>query len=131
MTQYLQEFANKHGIVLEKEGEVGFGRSCVGFTHGSGYIDFNPCKMGGDYKDIKELYDERLWAPDEVDSYHKHQCLAVLVHGDDYDEGLKQLEVWIRHLESQGEVEVVDYETGATGIQAVLSGHMGKAIKLK
>jgi len=133
MSNYLQEFANKHGIVLTKKGEVGFGRPCVGFTHGGNYVAHNPYTHGGNYEPIKEFEDERLYAPDEVDAYHKHTCLAVLCKDSDegYEEGLKQLEIWIRHLESLGEIEFVSYETGATGMQAMLSGFTGMAIKIK
>lgn len=127
----LLEFANKHSLILEKEGECGFGRPCVGFlTKGSNYLDHNPTNYK-DYSYINGEYDERLDAPSGVEAYHKHDCMAVLVHDDEYEEGLAQLLKWVKHLESQGELEVVEYKNGAEGMQIVVSGATGYAIKFK
>ena len=126
----LSVFADKHGISLVSKGEVGFGRSCVGFTMGSNYIDYCPIDMST-YEPIEKLNDDRLYAPDGVEAYHKHNCLAVLVEDDDYDEALRQLAMWVDHLTSQGEVEIVSYRTGATGMQAMLTGSTGYAITLR
>ena len=125
----LQEFAVKHKIVLEEKGEIGFGRACVGFLHGDNYISYNPTN-DTDYSYIWE-YDSRLGAPGDVDFYHKGNYMAVLVSNNDYDKGLRDLLTWVEHLESQGEVEVVEYPTGATGLQAMISGMFAKAIKFK
>ena len=57
----LQDFANKHKIVLDEHGECGFGRPCVGFLHGDNYIDINP-HHSETYKPIWEI-DDRLYAP--------------------------------------------------------------------
>jgi len=127
----LQEFANKHSLILSKEGEIGFGRACVGFLHGDNYVSYNPIKDGGDYEPIFGKYDDRLCAPDGVNSYHKGDYLAVLVSDKDYNKGLEDLLKWVEHLEKQGEVEVVEYATGATGLQAIISGTHAKALKLK
>tara|TARA_B100001964_G_scaffold6969_1_gene7558 strand:+ start:3273 stop:3689 length:417 start_codon:yes stop_codon:yes gene_type:complete len=127
----LQRFANDHQLILEPKGECGFGRPCVGFLSRSGnYVDYNPCDHK-DYEPIKGFEDDRLYAPEGVNSYHKCDCLAVLVSGDNYDEGLKQLNKWIEHIESLGKVEIESYKTGATGIQAVISGVIGWAIRIK
>jgi hypothetical protein len=125
-----QRFANDHKIVFEDHGEVGFGRPCVGFTSGSGYIDIHPL----DRTDYNELWphDARLAAPRGVEAYHKHNCLAVLVLGDDdYDSAILQLAQWVEHLEAQGAVEIVSYPTGASGLQAMISGMVGKALRFK
>jgi len=127
----LQEFAQKHSIILNEKGEIGFGRPCVGFVHGDNYISFNPLQDGGDYEPIFGEYDDRLYPPEGVESYHKGDYVAVLVSDEKYHKGLKQLLKWVEHLESQGEVEVVEYQTGATGLQAVISGMFGRAIKFK
>ena len=127
----LQEFATKHSLVLSEKGEIGFGRACVGFLHGDNYVSYNPIKDGGDYAPIFGEYDDRLYAPDGVESYHKGDYLAVLVKDEDFKKGLKDLLKWVEHLESQGEVEIVEYETGATGLQAMISGMFAKALKLK
>ena len=126
----LQEFANKHSVVLEKKGEIGFGRACVGFLHGESFISYNPTDSET-FKYILGERDERICSPSGVDSYHKGNYMAVLVSADDYNEGLLQLLKWVEHIESQGEVEVVEYPTGATGLQALISGMYAKAIKLK
>jgi hypothetical protein len=127
----LLAFANKHQLILEEKGECGFGRPCVGFLSKGGinYVDYNPSSYDG-YKDIWE-YDDRLCAPEGVKAYHKHYCMAVLVTDDNYEEGLNQLLKWVEHLESQGEVEVVEYATGAVGVQAIISGITGYAIRFK
>ena len=125
----LQAFANKHKVILEQEGEVGFGRPCVGFIRGTGYVNINPYSEGGDYAAIFEEQD--LAAPACVDYYHKHDCLCVLVGDNDYAAALEELLIWVEHLESKGELEVVTYSTGATGLQATFSGRIGYAIRFK
>lgn len=122
-----QNFANKHKVIFEDKGECGFGRECVGFTTGNQWVDFNP-HSSGDYEPIKGLQNDKFYAPDGVNAYHKHNCLAVLGREDESIIGLAQ---WVKHLESLGEIEIVTYETGATGIQAMFSGCVGRAVKLK
>lgn len=126
--QKLQEFANKHKVVFVDEGSVGFGRACVGFTKGGGYVDFNPI-MPPDYKRI--FPNDEGVRPDIKDVYHKHDCFAVLVHDEDYDEGLRQLCSWIDELETKGGVDLIVYPTGNTGIQAALGGMSNFAFRLK
>ena len=127
----LQRFANNHKLILEDDGECGFGRPCVGFLSQSGnWLDHNPINSET-YESIWPD-DERLYPPKEVDdAYHKHDCMAVLVHNDNYDEALQQLNKWVKHLESQGELFVQEFETGAKGMQAVISGVFGWAIRIK
>lgn len=126
--QNLQRFANEHKVILEDKGEVGFGRPCIGFLHGTRYVAFNPRKHP-DYDHVWPK-DERLCPPSRTaDAYHKHDCLAILVHGDDYDEALAQLNAWVEYLEAQGAVELVEYETGATGMQAIISGLFSHAFR--
>ena len=128
----LQRFANDHQLILEPKGECGFGRPCVGFLSRAGnYVAHNPYSEKGDYELIKEFEDDRLYATDDVNSYHKHDCLAVLVSDGDYDEGLIQLNKWVEHLESLGEVEIVEYKTGAAGLQSVISGLYNYAVRIK
>jgi hypothetical protein len=137
--QNLQRFANDHKVILQDRGEVGFGRPCVGFLGGHGYVDFNPYryKQGEegrqDFEHVPELQDDRLRPPRDTvtDAYHKHDCLAVLVHNDDYDEGLRQLNLWVEHLEAQGRVEIVEYDTGAVGLQAAMTGFIGRAVVIR
>jgi hypothetical protein len=123
-----QRFAAEHKIVFEEEGECGFGRECVGFTSGRGYIDHNPISVGNNYERIKDLECKDCYPPSGVEAYHKHDCLAVLGRGKGAIIGLAS---WVQKLEAAGKVSVVEYRTGATGIQAVLSGVVGKAVVVK
>ena len=126
----LQAFAGKLGVRLETNGKVGFGRPCVGFTDGSdgNYIDYNPLRFP-DYDNVW-VPDPRLEAPDGVRAYHKHNCFAVLVHDGKYITALSQLLDWMNHLEAQGKLYLCEYKTGATGIQAMISGKVGYAIRI-
>ena len=127
----LNVFANKHKLILEDNGEVGFGRPCVGFiSKGGNYLDYNPYSHP-DYEPIWER-DERLEPPKDVtDAYHKHDCFAVLVHNENHEDALRQLLLWVKHLEKQGELEVVEHNTGAEGVQAILSGVIGYSLRFK
>lgn len=58
-----ERFAVDHKVIFDDEGEVGFGRECVGFRDGGKYIDHNPCTSGGDYEPIKELACDACHAP--------------------------------------------------------------------
>ena len=123
----LNDFAEKHGVKFEANGEVGFGRPCVGFLKNDAYIDFTPYNM--DTFDPVFPNDERLVEPDGVeDAYHKHDCMAVLVHDDDYEKALNQLSVWVDYLEGVG-VKLVEYKNGHTGINALLHGTAGWAFR--
>ena len=126
----LERFALKHKLVLQERGEVGFGRPCVGFCHGDQYVNYNPHKSDGDYKQIEKLYDNRHHQLTPEDAYHKHTCMAVLVHNENYDEALRQLGDWVEKLERIG-VEVIEFKTGAKGVQAIMTGLFGRALKLR
>ncbi len=121
----IQEFANRFKIIFEDEGECGFGRECVGLTSGTSYIDYNPHKHP-DYDQIEEFYDERLSQIAPPNAYHKHDCLAVLGRGD---EAIRELSDWVDKLNELGAV-VEKYSTGATGIQAMISGLVGHAVRI-
>jgi hypothetical protein len=89
---YLTDWAARYGTTLQIAGEVGFGRECTGILKGSAYIDT------ADVKD-REAYREGgdWWEPE--DAYHKHDCLAVLGHGE---EALDQLYQWVKWLDGHG-----------------------------
>jgi hypothetical protein len=124
----LGAFALKHEVTFDSNGECGFGRECVGFSKDQKWIDYDPL-YGSDYRDHPDFPEDlRLHAPAGVDAYHKHKCMAVLGRGE---EALRQLLAWVRHLEAQGEVEVVRYATGYIGIQAMVSGTHSHALRLK
>ena len=121
----IQEFANRFKLIFEDDGEVGFGRKCVGLTNGSNYVDYNPTQYPN-YDYVEEFYDERLYDIVPENAYHKHNCLAVL--GNE-ESSIIQLSEWIDKLKELGAV-VEKYKTGATGIQALISGTENYAIKL-
>ena len=126
----LTVFAEKHGVLLETKGEIGFGRPCVGFLRGQSYVAYKPLNMKT-YDVIEGFDDDRVDPPEEVNSYHKGDYMAVLVECDDYDEALHQLGLWVDSLKAAGEVEIVSYSTGAVGMQAMLSGSTGHAVRIK
>jgi len=121
----IQQFADTHNIKFEQDGEVGFGRECVGLMKGSNYIDYCPINMET-YGDLPELYDERLLKIAPNNAYHKHDCLAVL--GRD-EEAIRQLSDWVDKLKELN-VSIEEYSTGATGLQAMISGSKGYAVKV-
>ena len=121
----IQEFANRFKLIFEDDGEVGFGRKCVGLTNGSNYVDYNPTQYPN-YDYVEEFYDEKLYDIVPENAYHKHNCLAVL--GNE-ESSIIQLSEWIDKLKELGAV-VEKYKTGATGIQALITGIENYAIKL-
>lgn len=122
----LEKFALKHKLILEEESEVGFGRPCVGYTKGYGYVDFNPYLSDGTLDFV--FPDDEYYEAPVKDAYHKHDCLCVLVRGGDYNKALVQLGEWVDDIEKRGGY-IVEYETGATGIQALLTGVTGHAFR--
>ena len=121
----IQEFADAHGIEFRQEGEVGFGRECVGLIDEDNYVNYNP--TDNNCRRIEHLYDSRLNSIAPENAYHKHDCFAVLGRGET---AIAQLSDWVDKLKELG-VELVEYETGDTGMQALLTGATGKAFKVK
>lgn len=120
-----QRFAAEHKLIFEDDGEVGFGRPCVGFmTRHSSYLDYSPRDCHGPDPTFEVFADcecPEAEPPDSVpDAYHKHDCMAVLGTGDD---AVAQLATWVRHLEAQGTVFVKEFRTGAES-----SGPLGLAL---
>lgn len=122
-----EKFALKHKIIFDEEGECGIGRECVGFSSGNSWIDHNPHNYS-DYKPLKKFACKAARPPAGIDAYHKHDCLAVLGHGE---ASVIQLAKWVKHMEKSGEVEIVEYPTGATGFQALFSGSIGRTVFIR
>jgi len=121
----IQEFANKHKLVFEDEGECGMGRECVGLIRNNSWVSFNPIdSVNYDY--IDGFYSDKFYDISPEDAYHKHDCLAVLGRGE---KAINQLAEWVEKL-NELNVTVESYATGATGFQAMLSGVTGLAVKL-
>ena len=122
----IQEFANRFKLIFEEEGECGFGRECVGLTNGNNYVDYNPTdSVNCDY--IKEFYNDKFYDIAPADAYHKHNCLAVLGRGE---KSIRQLADWVDKLNEMGAVVEI-YATGATGLQAMISGTHNYAVRVK
>jgi hypothetical protein len=107
---YMQTWAAQNNAQLVTRGEVGFGRPCVGISQGQSYLDFLWCEYNEDRDVMVALYkDERIQAFRRAapeDAYHKHPCMAVLVHavdgGEDYGTALNQLYEWVKWCEDNG-----------------------------
>jgi hypothetical protein len=71
--KFMQEWCQKQNLTLVLEGEVGFGRQCVGVLS-------EQCGAYPDYIIFDEDYNivdgNEVWTPE--DAYHKHPCVAVL-----------------------------------------------------
>jgi hypothetical protein len=117
------KFANRFKLVFEDEGECGFGRECVGLISGTNYVAYNPCRHP-DYEQIEKYYDFRLNEIKPPDAYHKDDCLAVLGREE---KAIKQLSDWVDELNKLGAI-IEKYETGATGMQALISGTIGVTV---
>ena len=90
--QWMATWAALNGLKLELEGEVGFGRPCVGVSVEDKYPDYE----WYDQKTFKRLDDNgQVWTP--PDAYHKHPCVAVLGRGEQAEE---QLFRWLEWLDS-------------------------------
>lgn len=83
--RYVEGFAAAHGLRVEWEGEVGFGRACVGLLDAT--------------RDTYVRWLEGAGPVDAPDAYHKDDYLAVLGRGDEAEE---QLARWVAHLASNG-----------------------------
>jgi hypothetical protein len=106
MIDFMQDWCNEHGVVLDRRGEIGFGRPCVGILHRNSYLGYGWTGYDEDPEVRKELYaneiiqEFRRIAPE--DAYHKDDYLAVLVHDDDYDKAAEQLYGWIKWIADHG-----------------------------
>jgi len=121
----IQKFANKHKVVFEDDGECGFGRECVGLLSGKDWVDYNPIHSES-YEPIEGFFSEDLSGIVPDKAYHKHDCVAVL--GRD-DESIIQLSNWIDKLDELG-VELAEFNTGASGLQAMITGYTRKAFRI-
>ena len=124
-------FCRRYNVTYTFKGEVGFGRPCVGIKAFSSrnYIDYNPYDTST-CENIPEFFSNIFYEIRPKDAYHKHDCLAVLVQNENYDKAIIQLAEWIVNFEIF-DISIERYATGATGIQAQITGIEGTAIKIK
>lgn len=121
----IEAFAAKHSLVAEFNGEVGFGRECVGLLSGTKYVEYNPINMNT-YDYIDEYHDDRFDEIAPENAYHKATCVCVLGTGDSAE---KELADWCDSLDEL-DVTVEDYNTGAIGMQAMFTGSVSKVFKI-
>lgn len=119
---YLTEWAARNHGTLQLNGTVGFGRDCVGILGSSDhYIDTAEVKNTYAYQPGGEW-----WEPE--DSYHKHDCLAVLGHGDG---PLRQLYDWVKWLDEHGFGAEDNYRQPKDSIDLAFHGlSLTKIVKL-
>jgi hypothetical protein len=119
---YITEWASRFRCALQLNGQVGFGRNCVGVLQGDTYIDTSDIKDQEAYREGGDW-----WEPE--DSYHKHDCLAVLGHGD---ESLEQLYRWVKWLdENRYGIEVVYREPSSVTDLAFHGISLPKLVKME
>ena len=135
-TAFLALWAARYGAALQLEGTCGFGRECVGITHGSSYPDWQDtdgmmkhwdsgdheaqCKGAGACQWVSPWEVEAAAPPAGLeDAYHKHPCLAVLGRGRN---AVHQLYLWVKHLDDSG-VGIVALDRQPTdAVSAMLHG---------
>lgn len=87
--RYLADWAVRNDCQFKLEGEVGFGRECVGMLRGNSYLDYSHL--------WQEMPGEEFWWPQNA--YHKHDCMAVLGRGPD---AVRELYDWAKWLDEHG-----------------------------
>lgn len=75
--EWMAMWAVKNKMMLNLEGECGFGRECVGVTAHDQYPDYRWYAQDS-FDRIDKNGD--VWIP--TDAYHKHPCVAVLGRGE-------------------------------------------------
>lgn len=90
---FLRNWAADNKCAYDPEGECGFGRECVGITYGGHWVDLGPPKQWENFS-FPEVLPE-AHAPEGVNAYHKHDCLAVLGRGPVAIDGLY---LWVRKI---------------------------------
>jgi hypothetical protein len=84
------DWATQNKCVIT-DGECGFGRPCVGLSSGDKWVDWRGDEGPPNYFPLPDPYDG--WVP--MDAYHKHDCVAVLIHDDNKAAAWTQLRLWL------------------------------------
>jgi hypothetical protein len=84
--KWMIKWAHENKVVLDLEGECGFGRECVGIVLNGSFPEYEW------YDDeYNEISGNDVWTP--KDAYHKSPCVAVLGRGEFAE---KQLYDWLK-----------------------------------
>ena len=120
------QWAHKHKVRLELEGECGFGRECVGILADNGSYpdyqwhddDFNRIDNNGE-----------VWTPE--DAYHKHECVAVLGRGEEAESQLYEWLKWFDDNNFTVKVETIKSKNSLSPIELILNkGEHAMMIKI-
>lgn len=99
--QWMALWCARNSLRLELQGEVGFGRECVGVIHGESYPDWR--WYNEDYTEcLSDKINGEIFRPE--DAYHKHDCVAVLGRGEKAE---AQLYDWLKWFDDN--VFVLDH----------------------
>ena len=118
---WLKSWAAEQKCALQLEGEVGFGRECVGITFGNQYVDMFLDWRDPGYDANHATMRAFVYPPKGVDhAYHKHDCLAVLGRGN---ARVHELFLWVKKLaENNITVKVIDRPRPDNVIELALHG---------
>lgn len=113
---WLRGYASGAGLVLDLEGEVGFGRECVGLLLDGEYVDWDEYAPEGEGTGPRG---------EAVDAYHKHPCIAVLGRGVEAE---KQLYEWVNRIVTAGAVPRRDVPKEIPDVTAVFFGKTTRTV---
>lgn len=123
---YLQKFAKEIDCEY-KEGEIGFGRECVGILKGGNYLGYN---LEASYGGGMEKWDDRLDAPKGVNAYHKGNYMAVLIDDETTKEqAIEQLFNWVRNIDFY-DLKVVSYYPPIPTVGALMGNPFEPELKI-
>jgi hypothetical protein len=118
----IEQFCKETGFTFVKDGEVGFGRKCVGILDDrESFLEYQPIDSKT-YETIGQHTVAVEKAP--PNAYHKSTCLAVLMDNIDEIEATEQLERWIEAILKAG--YVLKNYVEANSVNALLGRAHGK-----
>lgn len=91
--EWMAVWVVKHGLTLNLEGEIGFGRECVNISKDGSAPSYQ------EYDDDFNRVDQNgeVWTPPHA--YHKGPYVAVLGRGEEVE---KELYEWLRWFDANG-----------------------------
>ena len=120
--EWMAIWAAKQACTLQLEGNVGFGRECVGITRGESYPEYYW------YSGSHERADPNgeVFVPSEA--YHKHPCVAVLGHGEEPE---RQLFEWLKWFAARDFTVTCESAPLDPAIPAVIAVAMGQHLNVR
>ncbi len=113
---WMKTYCGHLGAILTLDGEVGFGRECVGIIVNTSYPDYE----WRDHDTYKRLdKNGEVWTPE--DAYHKGEYVCVLGHGEDAE---SQLYEWLKWFDDNNFViETGDVPGVRDAVRVMLGQH--------